>query len=77
MQDKYGLFEFRDGEEEALFYGRVNRNEGNKLRIDFIDAEGVEEKDYDHWFDLEQIRVIQFEGDYFDAIRLLWMDQSR
>jgi len=28
-QDKFGLFEFQDDDDEALFYGRINRIIGN------------------------------------------------
>ncbi|MDJ1486344.1 hypothetical protein QNI16_38045 [Cytophagaceae bacterium YF14B1] len=76
-QDRYGLFEFQDQSETELFYGRINSCRDGVLIIDMIKSKGEEEKAYEYEFEIEQIRVITFESDYFESIRLLWQDQKK
>ncbi|QHT70279.1 hypothetical protein GXP67_28325 [Rhodocytophaga rosea] len=76
-EETYGLFEFQDQLQTELFYGKVNHIQNNLLVIDMIKANGKEEKAYDYEFELDEIRVITFETDYFESIRLLWQDQSK
>ncbi|MCO6149307.1 hypothetical protein [Flavobacterium sp. NRK1] len=76
VQDKFGLFEFQDYEEKHLSYGIINRIIGNILIIDFIDTKGFVEENYDFEFEIDEIRSISFESDYFYAIRALWMDEN-
>lgn len=76
-EEKYGLFEFQDFDQTQLFYGRINSMAEGILVIDMIKANGEEEKAYDYDFELDEIRVITFETDYFDSIRLLWLDEQR
>lgn len=75
-QDKFGLFEFQDDEETALFYGRIKSVMDNILIIDFVDKKGEVDDDYDCEFEIDEIRTISFESDYFNAIRVLWIDEN-
>ncbi|MCR5862464.1 hypothetical protein LRS05_10030 [Flavobacterium sp. J372] len=74
-EQKFGLFEFQDEDNEALSYGKINKIIGNKLIIDFIDSKGNVEEAFDYEFAIDQIRCITFSTDYFEAIRLLYLDK--
>ena len=75
-QEKYGLFEFQDETESELFYGRINEVSEGLLIIDMIKSNGKEEKAYDFTFELNQIRVITCETNYFHSIQVLWRHQK-
>jgi hypothetical protein len=75
-QRKFGIFEFQDDEETALFYGRIKSIINNILIIDFIDKKGQVDEDFDYEFAIDEIRTISFDSDYFNAIRVLWMDEN-
>ena len=75
-QNKFGLFEFQDDDETALSYGRINRVVGNTLIIDFIDSKGQTEEEYYYEFEIDEIRTISFDSDYFNSIKVLWMDEN-
>lgn len=76
-EKKYGLFEFQDLVESELFYGKINRTTGNSLIIDMIKTNGKIEFSYDYEFAIDEIRVITFETDYFESIRLLMKNELR
>lgn len=77
LETTYGLFEFQDDDDTELFYGKINRVEDQALIIDMIKTDGSVEADYDYEFELNEIRVITFETDYFNSVRLLWQDQLK
>ena len=70
-EKKYGLFEFQDDSETELFYGKLNKILGNEFVIDMILSDGTFENKYEFNFLIDKIRVITFETDYFESIRLL------
>lgn len=70
-EKKYGLFEFQDYSETELFYGKLNKILGNEFVIDMILSDGTFENEYEFNFLIDKIRVITFETDYFESIRLL------
>ncbi len=73
VEKKFELFEFQDNEQNALFIGKKNRIEKDKyLVINAITTEGIVDYDFDVKFKIKKIRVISFESDYFQSIRLLW-----
>jgi hypothetical protein len=76
-QQTYGLFEFQDQNQTELFYGTINHIKDNLLIIDMIKANGKEKKAFNYDFGLDEIRVITFETDYFESIRLLWNDENK
>jgi hypothetical protein len=76
-EDTYGIFEFQDMNEKELFYGKINRIKKNKFIIDMVLSDGKIEKEYDYEFSLNKIRVITFETDYFESIKLLMQDELK
>ena len=71
------VFSFQMDDDNAVFFGQVNRVEKNLLVIDFVYSDGKVEPDYDFEFDLDEIRAIAFGNDYFDSIRLLYLDENK
>lgn len=76
IEEKYGIFEFQDDDETELFYGRINKVIGSTLIIHSIHSDGTVENNYNYEFNLDEIRLITFLSDYFNSIRLLWMDEN-
>ena len=76
-EEKYGLFAFQTEDEYAAFYGKVNRIEKNILVIDSVFADGKVEPNYDYEFDLDEVRAVTFGSDYFESMRLLWLDENK
>lgn len=70
-EKKYGLFEFQDDSETELFFGKLNKILGHEFVIDMILSDGTFENEYEFNFLIDEIRVITFETDYFESIRLL------
>lgn len=75
-ENKFGIFEFQDEDENALTYGTISKVVGNELIVNFIDAKGIVEENFDYDFEINQIRSISFSSNYFEAIRLLWIDEN-
>ncbi len=76
-EEKFGLFAFQTEDEYAAFFGKINRVEKDMLIIDSVFADGKVVADYDFEFDLNEVRAITFGSDYFESMRLLWMDENR
>jgi len=76
-EEKFGLFSFQMDDDNAVFFGQVNRVEKNLFVIDFVYSDGKIEVDYDFEFDLDEIRAIAFGNDYFESIRLLYFDENK
>jgi len=77
-EEKFGLFSFQEQDENAVFFGKVNRITSEAmLVIDSIFSDGKVETDYDYEFDLNDIHAIAFGNDYFESIRLLWLDENK
>lgn len=70
----YGLFEFQDNDTE-LFYGTLHTVEEESFMINLIKANGKIVPEYDYEFNTEEVRVIAFQSDYFESIRLLMNDE--
>jgi asparagine synthetase A len=70
----YDILEFQDDSESELIYGKLKRVEGDDFTIDFINADGTVDPLFDYEFSLEAIRVISFDSDYHQSIRLLFKD---
>lgn len=77
LEKRYGIFEFQDDDQTELFYGKINKADSKNLIIDFIRSDGSVDDDFDEEFDLNEIRSISFESSYFEAIRLLWLDENK
>jgi hypothetical protein len=75
IEKQYGLFEFQEEEEGDLFYGKINEIDDQFLLIDAIMDDGSIETD-EQGYRIDEIRTISFESDYFQSIRLLYMDEN-
>lgn len=73
-EKKYDLFEFQDHKQGQLFYGKINNLDKKQLIIDSITKHGEIQEAFDYTFNLDKIRSITFETDYFEAIRLMMHD---
>ena len=76
-ETNFQILEFQDESESELIYGKLKRVEGNDFTIDFINADGTVDLLFDYEFSLEAIRVISFESDYHQSIRLLYSDNLK
>lgn len=76
-EQKYELFEFQDNSEAEVFYGKISEVTDNLLRIDMVKADGSVEEKYDYEFEIDKIRAIAFESDYFFSMKLLWQDKIK
>jgi len=47
------------------------------LKIDMIKADGSVEVKYDYEYEIDEIRAIAFESDYFLSMKLLWQDKMK
>jgi len=74
-ENEFGFFEFQDDSETELFYGKIREVKNNLLTIDMIKSDGAIERDYDYEYDIDEIRVITFQTDYFVSIGLLMNDK--
>ena len=72
VESHYGLFEFQDEEEDSLFYGTLCEVNSPDFRINAIHEDGSYEAGYMPAFQLDAIRTISFDSDYFRSILLLW-----
>lgn len=76
-EEKFGLFAFQTEDEYAAFFGKINRVEKDMLIIDSVFADGKVVPDYDYEFELKEVRTITFGSDYFESMRLLWLDENK
>lgn len=72
LEKKYGCFEFQDEVEEELFYGTLGEYDAESFSIGFIKSDGTLDLDFDEVFEIQDIRTISFESDYFNSISLLY-----
>ena len=71
----YELFEFNYLKEKSTYFGKVNRILENEILIlDLIDPKGAVIEETEPDFEMNNIRVLSFDSDYFNAIKLLWKD---
>ncbi len=70
----FEILEFQDDSESELIYGKLKRVDGDEFTIDFINADGTVDPLFDYEFSLEAIRIISFDSDYHQSIRLLYKD---
>ena len=77
MEKKYGLFEFQDNEEDAVFFGKIKKVKKDKFQIHSIDADGKIHLNFEYNFSTKKIRSITFKTDYFESIRLLMNDRLK
>lgn len=74
-ESNFGLFEFQTDDQGAIFYGNASDADENYVSIRMVDADGkIDPEEYD--FELDEIRTISFGSDYFEAIRLLMLDEQ-
>lgn len=76
VEQQYGLVQFQE-EEDASFLGWLNTEDGTRFRINSLDSDGDTDREFDTWFDAEDIRLVCFDDDYFNSMKLLWQDNVR
>ncbi|MFD0993252.1 hypothetical protein [Tenacibaculum geojense] len=72
IEEKYGCFEFQDDVEDELFYGVLGDFNKESFSIDFIKSDGTIDYEFDEVFEVNEVRTITFDSDYFNSIRLLY-----
>lgn len=77
IEKQFGLVEFQTQDEEELFYGKKLQFSVKKMNMDMVFTDGTLDTEYDEIVDVEQIRVITFDTDYFNAIALLMVDSNK
>lgn len=71
LKTKFGFFEFQGDFEADLYYDKIREVKNNLLTLDMIKSDGEIEPDYDYEYDIDKIRVITFQPDYFVSVGLL------
>ncbi|MBX0291069.1 hypothetical protein K3G63_11495 [Hymenobacter sp. HSC-4F20] len=77
-EQQYGLIHFME-EEQGVFLGWLNEADSVHFWIDTLEPEGtvaVREAD-EAPFELRQIRLIVFDDDYSQSLKLLWQHKSK
>lgn len=71
-EKEFGIFEFQDDSEDEVFFGTLNKVlNADRFIIDMVLADGGVEVEYDYEFELDEIRFISFQSDYFNSVLLL------
>lgn len=78
MQQQYGLVHFME-EEQSAFLGWINEADPVHLWIDTLEPAGtVAAREADEApFELSQIRLIVFDDDYSQSLKLLWQHKIK
>lgn len=72
IEERYGCFEFQVDIEDELFYGVLGKYDLKSFYIDAIKSDGSIDLEFDTDFHINEVRIISFESDYFQAISLLY-----
>ena len=69
MADKYEIFQIAKKSDKAVYLGKLLELNEEELIIDFMGTEG--EFDGEMSFKLDKIRVIEFDTDYINSLKLI------
>jgi hypothetical protein len=76
VTQRYEVVQFQE-EEDATYLGWVRAVEPGRFRMDSLTPSGTINHSYDEWFEEEDIRVISFDNDYINSLKLLWKERVR
>jgi hypothetical protein len=74
LADKYEIFQISKKSDKAVYLGKLMELNEDELVIDFLGTEG--EFDGEMSFKLNKIRVIEFDTDYINSLKLV-VDQEK
>jgi hypothetical protein len=69
LADKYEIFQIAKKSDKAVYLGKLIEMNDEELLIDFMGTEG--EFDGEMSFKLDKIRVIEFDTDYINSLKLI------
>ena len=69
LADKYEIFQIAKKSDKAVYLGKLIELNEEELLIDFLGTEG--EFDGEMSFKLDKIRVIEFDTDYINSLKLV------
>ena len=77
VEQQYGLIQFQDEDEESALMGWLKKADATRFQIDSLRLSGRVDRSFNNWFELAEIRLIVFDADYFNSLKLLWQDILR
>ena len=75
LDKKYGIFQLAKRSDKAVYLGRLIECTEDELLIDFLGPEGEFEGEME--FGHEKIRVIEFDTDYINSLKLVLADHNK
>lgn len=75
LDKKYGIFQLAKKSDKAVYLGKLIEFNEDDLVIDFLGSEGDFEGEM--VFDHEKIRVIEFDTDYINSLKLVLADRNK
>jgi len=75
LDKKYGIFQLAKRSDKAVYLGKLIECTEDELLIDFLGPEGEFEGEME--FDHEKIRVIEFDTDYINSLKLVLADHNK
>lgn len=75
LDKKYGIFQLAKKSDKAVYLGKLIEYNDDDLVIDFLGTEG--EFEGEMAFDPEKIRVIEFDTDYINSLKLVLADLNK
>jgi|JI81BgreenRNA_FD_contig_123_79890_length_2861_multi_4_in_0_out_2_2 hypothetical protein len=76
VESNYEIVGFQDDVEGETFFGKIReiKLEEDTFFISTIDPQGLFDSEFEYEFSFDSVRIISFDDDYFNAIKLLWKD---
>jgi hypothetical protein len=74
IASKYGVFQIATKSDKAVYLGRINEFTDDELSIDFLDPQG--RWDGVKYFKPSKIRVIEFDTDYINSLKLAMEERN-
>lgn len=75
LADKYVIFQITKKSDKAVYLGKLIELNEEELLIDFLGPEG--EFDGEMSFKLDKIRVIEFDTDYINSLKLIIEEEKK
>ncbi len=75
LADKYEVFQIAKKSDKAVYLGKLIEINEEELIIDFLSTEG--QFDGEMGFKLEKVRVIEFDTDYINSLKLIVAEDKK